>query len=165
LARPRGATRDKVEKTSLSAFRNFFIHNFFIKVLSWTSTGAYDLKPQVNSSTGEITYKIFPHQIRTEIHLNPNIYRVLMQRLRKADKLPDSPNPAKVYSNYITYPILPIVLLPKKSELAKSPQEVENFQDEDVRDFCTTNYEMTSKLLGTVYEFLIRVWKLRTARC
>jgi len=52
------------------------------------------------------------------------------------------------------------ILAVANRELEKSPEEIAEFQDQDVRDFCDMNYEMGGTLLGLVYAFLIKKWNL-----
>jgi hypothetical protein len=144
---------------ALSSFRNFLVHRFSLRVLSWTDAGQLSFRECVDPSTQIRALKVFNEPAHTDVRKDWRLVVVLLERLRRAGKLPEVFNPAKVYPIYVRFPIVPIVLLPAEDELQKSPEEIDNFQKQDVRDFCDMNYFAGRKVLGLVYAYLIKMWR------
>jgi hypothetical protein len=141
---------------TLSSFRDFLVHRFSLRVLSWTEPG--QLSFQANPSNTSLD--IFEPDY-TPLRKDKRLVRVLIQRLRRTHQLPEKLNTQKVYPLFIRPPIVPIVLLPAEKELrsANSPEEFTRFQNEDVRDFSEKSYSMCRQLLSRVYLHLIRMWR------
>jgi len=149
-------------KRTLNRFRNFLVHRSALRVLSLVTLGQYALKSTVDllGDVKTVTFKVYSEPAHIEVHWNSKLLSVLIQRLRAANRIPLWEfRPDRTYSHYLVPPFLPIVILPDESELNKSPEEIETFQEEDVRDFCAMNYEMSRKLLGLVYAHLIEMWR------
>jgi len=113
-------------------------------------------------SCGVDTYTIDP----SKDSLHPRIYNgfgdqldtrlanVMIDRLKRKDKIEEKLHPEKVYPLFVSVPLAPIILLPDEQELDKSPEEIEKFTSEDVRDFCEMNYEKTRYVLGVLYKIV-----------
>jgi hypothetical protein len=145
-------------RKTLKNFRDFFVHRFSLRVLAWTDAGQYRFQEDVDPISNNKTYRVFNEPAHTECKLDSRLANLMVAKLRSMDRLPREFNPNKVYVDYVGPPMLPIILLPRESELEKSPEEIKTFQDQDARDFCEMNYEMVRKLLRSVYAFLIMKW-------
>ncbi len=150
---------------TLKHFRDFFVHRFSLRVLAWTAKGRYRFQEEVEPITNRKSYRVFNEPAHTESKLDSRLTNLMVAKLRSAGRLPPGEfNPDRVYADYLGSPLLPLVLLPGENELKKTPEEIEIFQDQDVRDFCKTNYDMAGQLLRSVYLFLVKKWDENSQR-
>lgn len=145
-----------LRKGTLTSFRNFLVHRFSLRVLSRSDAGMLLFSEFVDPSTKTRTLKVLNEPSHTEV--DSRLGKVIVDKLRRTGTLDKEFKPDQVYPRYVTSPEMPVILLPDERELDKSPEEIKKFQDRDVRGFCDMNYEMASRLLGSVNAFLIRRW-------